>query len=152
MLYLKVVSLSSYALLFMPGGQSNRRPELQDLPPCIGTSRHSSSRKPRKQAGSYALPTALGRSHHLGGCGKTLRSPFDELRANGRGLEISDHFPFVLSLSKHEYDFFRSLLGRLTSWQSNWSSGSDRLEYGWRAGSLSLRCHCASRDAARRPH
>src|SRR2546425_2683126 len=83
--------------------------------------------------------------------GKTLRSPFDELRANGRGLEISDHFPFVLSLSKHEYDFFRSLLGRLTSWQSNWSSGSDRLEYGWRAGSLSLRCHCASRDAARRP-
>jgi len=51
----------------------------------------------------------MGRS--LGGCGKTLRSPFDELRANGWGLEISDHFPFVLSLSKHEYDFFRSLLG-----------------------------------------
>src|SRR6266571_1438758 len=121
MLYLKVVSLSSYALLFMPGGQSNRRPELQDLPPCIGTSRHSSSRKPRKQACSYALPTALGRSHHLGGCGKTLRSPFDKLRANGLGIEISDHFPFVLSLSKHEYDFFSTLLVRsLESGEQLW--------------------------------
>ena len=41
---------------------------------------------------------------------KPLRSPFDELRANGLGLEILVHFPFVLSLSKHEHPFFSTLL------------------------------------------
>ena len=30
----------------------------------------------------------------LTGCGKTLRSPFDELRANGAALEIIRDFPF----------------------------------------------------------
>jgi len=38
----------------------------------------------------------------LGECLKTLRSPFDKLRANGAGIEIIDNFPFMLSLSKHE--------------------------------------------------
>jgi len=49
---------------------------------------------------------------------KTLRSPFDELRANGVGLESLAHCPFVLSpstssgqaLSKHENPFFSTLL------------------------------------------
>ena len=49
-------------------------------------------------------------SKSLAGCGKTLRSPFDELRANGGALEIIDDFPFMLRLSKHENHFFRSLL------------------------------------------
>jgi hypothetical protein len=44
-----------------------------------------------------------------GGCLKTLRSPFDKLRANGVGREIVEDFPFVLSLSKHEFDFLSSL-------------------------------------------
>jgi len=39
-----------------------------------------------------------------------LRSPFDELRANGLGLELIVYFPFVLSLSKHENPFFSTLL------------------------------------------
>jgi len=47
----------------------------------------------------------------LAGCGKTLPSPFDELRANGAALEIIRDFPFMLRLSKHEKHFFRSLLG-----------------------------------------
>ncbi|MBI2999246.1 MAG: protein-L-isoaspartate O-methyltransferase [Deltaproteobacteria bacterium] len=46
----------------------------------------------------------------LAGCGKTLRSPFDELRANGAALEIIRDFPFMLRLSKHEKHFFRTLL------------------------------------------
>ena len=41
----------------------------------------------------------------LAGCGKTLRSPFDGLRANGRCHEIIEYFPFMLSLSKHENHF-----------------------------------------------
>ena len=39
-----------------------------------------------------------------------LRTGFDKLRANGGGLKIVGDFPFVLSLSKHESDFFSSLL------------------------------------------
>ena len=46
----------------------------------------------------------------LAGCGKTLPSPFDELRANGAALEIIRDFPFMLRLSKHEKHFFRTLL------------------------------------------
>jgi len=41
----------------------------------------------------------------FGECLKTLRSPFDKLRANGSGVEIAEDFPFVLSLSKHEKPF-----------------------------------------------
>jgi hypothetical protein len=41
---------------------------------------------------------------------KTPRSPFDKLRANGSGVEIVEGFPFVLSMSKHVYAFFSSLL------------------------------------------
>jgi len=36
------------------------------------------------------------------GHSENCRSPFDTLRANGLGLAIIAHFPFVLSLSKHE--------------------------------------------------
>ena len=32
-----------------------------------------------------------------------LCSPFDKLRANGSGVEIVKDFPFVLSLSKHDF-------------------------------------------------
>jgi hypothetical protein len=46
----------------------------------------------------------------LRGYGKTHRSPFDGLRANGRCLEIIQYSPFMLSLSKHKNQFFRSLL------------------------------------------
>jgi len=46
----------------------------------------------------------------LTGCGKTPRSPFDKLRANGTCLEIIEDFPLVLSLSKHENHFFSTLL------------------------------------------
>jgi hypothetical protein len=50
-------------------------------------------------------------------CLKTLRSPFDKpvlsevegLRANGASIEILDHFPFMLSLSKHETLFLSTL-------------------------------------------
>src|SRR5213593_2866541 len=48
----------------------------------------------------------------LSRCCKTLRSPFDKLRANGGRLAIVGDFPFVLSLSKHESDFFSSLLNQ----------------------------------------
>jgi len=41
---------------------------------------------------------------------KNPRSPFDKLRANGSGVAIIEDFPFVLSLSKHVYAFFSSLL------------------------------------------
>src|SRR5216117_3220431 len=44
---------------------------------------------------------------------KTLRSPFDKLRANGAGVAIVGDLPFVLSLSKHENDFFSTLLNPL---------------------------------------
>ena len=37
----------------------------------------------------------------LAGCWKTPRLPFDELRANGAGVENIRDFPFMLSLSKH---------------------------------------------------
>jgi hypothetical protein len=57
----------------------------------------------------FILPQPL---KALAGCGKTLRSPFDELRANGGPVEIIDDFPFMLRLSKHENHFFRNLLGR----------------------------------------
>ncbi|MGH8008080.1 MAG: hypothetical protein ACREQ3_13865, partial [Candidatus Binatia bacterium] len=30
-------------------------------------------------------------------------SPFDKLRANGAGVEILKDYPFVLSLSKHDF-------------------------------------------------
>jgi len=32
---------------------------------------------------------------------KNRRSPFESLRANGAVFELIEHFPFVLSLSKH---------------------------------------------------
>jgi len=44
---------------------------------------------------------------------KNPRSPFDKLRANGSGVAIVEDFPFVLSLSKHVYAFFSSLLEAL---------------------------------------
>jgi len=47
---------------------------------------------------------------HLTGCGKTLWSPFDELRTNGDGIEIIEVSPFMLSLSKHSQDLFSILL------------------------------------------
>jgi len=47
----------------------------------------------------------------LAGCGKTPRLPFDKLRANGAGVENIGDFPFMLSPSKHEKSFFRTLLG-----------------------------------------
>jgi len=47
---------------------------------------------------------------NLAGCCKTLRSPFDKLRANGACIKIVEEFPFVLSPSKHENSFFSSLL------------------------------------------
>src|SRR5438552_2071473 len=50
------------------------------------------------------------RSPALTGYRKPLRSPFDELRANGLGLEVSAPFPLVLSLLKHENPFFSTLL------------------------------------------
>jgi len=38
------------------------------------------------------------------------------LRANGGSPEIADDFPFVVSLSNHEKDFFRILIdGELTA-------------------------------------
>ena len=43
---------------------------------------------------------------------KNYRSPFESLRANGAELEIVEHFPFVLSLSKHSESFFSNLLKR----------------------------------------
>src|SRR5438094_988509 len=46
---------------------------------------------------------------------KNPRSPFDKLRANGAGIAIVGDLPFVLSLSKHENDFFSTLL-RLETW------------------------------------
>src|SRR5213593_1980994 len=53
----------------------------------------------------------------LSRCCKTLRSPFDKLRVNGGRLAIVGDFPFVLSLSKHESDFFRSLLKEVFDYQ-----------------------------------
>ena len=47
---------------------------------------------------------------------KNLRSPFDKLRANGAGIAIVGDLPFVLSLSKHENDFFSTLLGHPDSY------------------------------------
>jgi hypothetical protein len=41
-----------------------------------------------------------------------LRTGFDKLRANGAGMAIVGDSPFVLSLSKHENDFFSTLLGQ----------------------------------------
>jgi len=32
-----------------------------------------------------------------------VEKPFDKLRVNGGGLRNGEDFPFVLSLSKHEY-------------------------------------------------
>ena len=51
----------------------------------------------------------------LAGCGKTLRSPFDKLRANGSPAEFIDNFPFMLGLSKHGKLFFRNLLEFMTN-------------------------------------
>jgi hypothetical protein len=39
-----------------------------------------------------------------------FRLPFDELRANGTGIEIVALYPFVVSLSNHSNDFFSNLL------------------------------------------
>jgi len=65
----------------------------------------------------------------LTGCGKPLRSPFDKLRANGSGVEIAGDFPFVLSLSKHENPFFRTLL---RAFAHLWTSrGLKRLSTVW---------------------
>jgi len=36
---------------------------------------------------------------------KNSRSPFENLRGNGVVVEMIDHFPFVLSLSKHSWVF-----------------------------------------------
>src|SRR5437667_11889577 len=58
---------------------------------------------------SMSRPLAANASP-LAGYGKTRRSPFDRLRANGAGVAISADFPFVLSLSKHEHSFFSTLL------------------------------------------
>jgi hypothetical protein len=44
---------------------------------------------------------------------KNPHSPFENLRANGGEVEIIGDFPFVLRHSKHENDFFSSLLGEL---------------------------------------
>src|SRR5438034_6484092 len=49
---------------------------------------------------------------------KNPRSPFDTLRANGAGMAIVGDLPFVLSLSKHENDFFSTLLARLSRLRS----------------------------------
>ena len=47
-------------------------------------------------------------SGELTGYGKTLRSPFDGLKANGVWLETIEEVPFVLSSSKHEHLFSAS--------------------------------------------
>jgi len=39
---------------------------------------------------------------------KTLSASFDRLRTNRGGVEIIEVFPFMLSLSKHEKEFFSS--------------------------------------------
>ena len=44
---------------------------------------------------------------------KKHRLPFESLRANGKHSEIVEHFPFVLSESKHSEAFFNNLLGKL---------------------------------------
>jgi hypothetical protein len=44
-----------------------------------------------------------------------LTTGFDKLRANGAGIERTGEFPFVLSQSKHERDFFSSLHAVLVS-------------------------------------
>ena len=36
-------------------------------------------------------------------------TPFDKLRANGGAPEIGEHFPFVLSLSKHGFVILHNL-------------------------------------------
>ncbi len=54
----------------------------------------------------------------LAGYWKTLRSPFDGLRANGGKIENIEDLPFVLSLSKHEHDFFSGLLEVGKIWDS----------------------------------
>jgi hypothetical protein len=46
---------------------------------------------------------------------KTHRSPFESLGANGAGLEMIEHFPFVRGSSKHSEASFSNLLGRLPS-------------------------------------
>ena len=42
---------------------------------------------------------------------KKYRSPLQEPRASGAKLEIVEHFPFVLSASKHSESFFSNLPG-----------------------------------------
>jgi hypothetical protein len=41
---------------------------------------------------------------------KNSLSPFQRLRANGAHVEMIEHCPFVLSLSKHSEIFFSRLL------------------------------------------
>jgi hypothetical protein len=60
--------------------------------------------------GTVRLTSDRHGSRLLTRCGKTPRSPFDKLRANGSGVKIAGDFPFVLSLSKHGPAFFSSLL------------------------------------------
>jgi len=52
---------------------------------------------------------------HLTGYAKTPHLPFDKLRANGAGVENIGDFPFMLSPSKHEKSFFRTLLKEVQS-------------------------------------
>jgi len=48
-----------------------------------------------------------------------VHPPFDRLRANGAGVEVGAHCPFVLSLSKHERRLLPSShLGKLYSLDS----------------------------------
>jgi len=43
------------------------------------------------------------------GFDKPVLSIVEGLRASGAGMEIMDHFPFMLSLSKHETLFLSTL-------------------------------------------
>jgi hypothetical protein len=40
---------------------------------------------------------------HKRNVSEAVEKPFDKLRVNGGGLRKGEDFPFVLSLSKHEY-------------------------------------------------
>jgi hypothetical protein len=48
------------------------------------------------------------------------------LRANGRELEIVEHFPFVLSMSKHSESFFSNLLKKRVALPGRGKRGSTR--------------------------
>jgi len=81
----------------------------------VGYDRYS-SRKAQRLLATNVLSDIQRQA--LTGCGKTLRSPFDGLRANGQVVDNINDFPFMLRLSKHEKHFFRNLL-RLSSRSPN---------------------------------